>query len=133
MKISAQEEYGLRILVQLAKSENGLSISEIANKENLSISNTAKFCRLLRNANYIKSEKGKEGGYKIIKTPEEISLTKLIQSLDPPLYGETFCDKFCKDGNICVHTTNCSVKNVWIKMQAAIESSLEGMTLKDLL
>ena len=133
MKISAQEEYGLRILIQLAKADNGLSISEIAKLEDLTIANTAKFCRILRLAGYLKSTKGKDGGYKINIPPSDIRLDKLMATLDPPLYGEHFCDRFCDDKNICVHITDCQVKTVWIKMQAAVQSTLGSITLASLL
>ena len=133
MKISAQEEYGLRILIQLAKSPKGLAISEIAKREDLTIANTAKFCRLLRLSGYLKSTKGKDGGYHINIKPEDIHLDELMLSLDPPLYGEHFCDRFCNDTNICTHATDCQVKNVWIKMQTAVQHTLGKLTLADLL
>ena len=133
MKISAQEEYGLRILLQLAKSPNGLSISEIAKLEDLTIANTAKFCRLLRISGYLKSTKGKDGGYHINMEPKSIQLDKLLETLDTPLYGEHYCERFCNDNNICTHTTDCSVKNVWMKMQEAVQKTLSGLTLADLL
>ena len=133
MKISAQEEYGLRILVQLAKTEKSLSISEIAKLEDISIANTAKFCRILRLSGYLKSTKGKDGGYAINMNPSDIRLDKLMTTLDPPLYGDHFCDRFCDDKNICVHVTDCKVKSVWIKMQSAVQSTLGSITLADLL
>jgi Rrf2 family protein len=133
MKISAQEEYGLRILLQLAKSSKGLSISEIAKLEDLTIANTAKFCRLLRLSGYLKSTKGKDGGYHINMLPEDIRLDELMISLDPPLYGDHFCDRFCDDKSICTHATDCQVKKVWIKMQGAIQNTLRELTLSDLL
>ncbi len=133
MKISTQEEYGLRILIQLAKASNGLTISEIAKIEELSIANAAKFCRILRLSGYLKSTKGKDGGYHLSQAPSEIRLDKLMITLDPPLYGDHFCDRFCNEQNICTHATNCKVKSVWISIQAAVQNTLSKQTLADLL
>ena len=61
MKITAQEEYGLRILLRIARASNsdGLTIPEISEAEGLSTHNVAKLCRILRLAGFIRSSRGK--------------------------------------------------------------------------
>ena len=65
MKLSAQEEYGLRCLLQMASrgNEASLSIPEISRAEGLSVPNVAKLMRLLRIAGFVKSVRGQSGGY----------------------------------------------------------------------
>lgn len=133
MKISTQEEYGLRILLQIAKSENGLCISDIAKLENLTVANTAKICRLLRISGYINSSKGKDGGYYLNLPPQEIKLDELMARLDTPLYSTQYCERFCEEGGSCLHSVNCQVKTVWMKMQNSINTVLREMTLSDLI
>lgn len=132
MKISAQEEYGLRILLQIANAKGSLSITEISELEGLSTANTAKMCRLLRMSGYIKSIKGKDGGYSLAMIPEEIQLDALMKNLDNPLYGDEFCDRFCEEGQSCIHSVDCSIRTVWVKTQSAVDSVLSQMTLADL-
>ena len=65
MKITAQEEYGLRCLLQLARMPQGqiVSVKEIADKEGLSGANVEKLLRLLSHAGLVHSVRGIKGGY----------------------------------------------------------------------
>ncbi|HRN47670.1 MAG TPA: Rrf2 family transcriptional regulator, partial [Niabella sp.] len=65
MKITAQEEYGLRILIRLAGNQDaeGLSIPQLSESEGLSSHYVAKLCRILRMAELINSTPGNKGGY----------------------------------------------------------------------
>ena len=69
MKFSTQEEYGLRLLLRIAKSDspNGLTIPEISELEGLSTANVGKILRMMRLAGYIESARGQTGGYKLKK------------------------------------------------------------------
>ena len=64
MKFSAQEEYGIRLLLQIAKSKssNGLTIPEISELEGISTANAGKILRKLRLAGFIESARGQTGG-----------------------------------------------------------------------
>ena len=76
MKISAQEEYGLRCLLQLARAEEGqsVSITEIAAAEGLSAPYVAKLLAILRQQGLIESERGRTGGYRLTAPAGEIRL-----------------------------------------------------------
>ena len=67
MKITAQEEYGLRCLLRLARAGDGrsLTIPEIAADEGLSVPYVAKLLAVLRQAGLIESVRGRSGGYRL--------------------------------------------------------------------
>src|SRR5262245_11710268 len=95
MKITSQEEYGLRCLLRLA-SAHGLTatLPEIATAEGLSVPYVAKLLAVLRQAGLIDSVRGRSGGYRLIKPPEEIGLGSLLLVLGEPLFDEpTYCQK----------------------------------------
>src|SRR5262245_47549595 len=72
MKISSQEEYGLRCLLRLARAEDGqLSIADIAAGEGLSVPYVAKLLTVLRQGGLIDSVRGRAGGYHLAQPPEE--------------------------------------------------------------
>ena len=76
MKITAQEEYGLRCLLRLARAEGehaALTIPEIAAAEGLSVPYVAKLLAVLRQAGLIESARGRAGGYRFAGTPEEVA------------------------------------------------------------
>lgn len=132
MKISAQEEYGLRILLRLAKNKE-LSISEISSIEGLSHHNAAKLCRILRMNGYISSTKGHKGGYTLSMSPTEINLKPLLHSLGGSLYQEGYCERFAHEGFICTNSNDCAIRSVWKMVQLGVDKVLNKLTLDDLL
>lgn len=132
MKISAQEEYGLRILIELAR-RGGMTIAEISEKEGITNANAAKICRLLRMEGYIESTRGHKGGYQLSNPPESIVLKDLLNSLGGPLYCENYCGRFTGQVIICTNSTDCSVRSLWKIIQKSIDDVLHNLTLKDLL
>ena len=72
MKLTANEEYGLRCLVRLGFRRPGLTIPEIGQAEGVSPAYAAKILRVLRKGGFVKAARGKEGGYTLAREPEEI-------------------------------------------------------------
>jgi Rrf2 family iron-sulfur cluster assembly transcriptional regulator len=64
MKITAQDEYGIRILLRIARAdaEEGMSIAQLSEAEGLSGSYVAKMTRALRLGGFISSTRGQKGG-----------------------------------------------------------------------
>jgi Rrf2 family iron-sulfur cluster assembly transcriptional regulator len=134
MKITAQEEYGLRILLRIANEggEEGITISQLSKEEGLSQHYAAKLCRLLRIAGFIKSSRGKEGGYTLALPPDRINLNQVLTLLGGKLYSETFCRSHSGLLKDCSHACSCSVRSIWQILQQAVDEILNGFNLQDL-
>lgn len=137
MKITAQEEYGLRCLLQLARSEHqALTLPELAADEGLSAAYVAKLMAVLRQAGFVDSVRGRSGGYRLAKNPEEIGLGSLLLVLGEPLFDEpSYCQKHAgsaEDG-ICVHQGCCSLRALWLTLEQWMRATLDQVTLADLL
>src|SRR6516164_4681956 len=115
MKITAQEEYGLRCLLKVAQAPEGnsLTLHEIAEGEGLSVPYAAKLLSVLRQAGFLDSVRGRSGGYKLAMPPENIGLGSLLLTLGEPLFDEpTYCEKHAGTAegvNSCVHHSACSL------------------------
>lgn len=135
MKFSAQEEYGLRCLLRLAKSdkEDGMTIPEISKAENLSHANVAKLLRILRIGGIIESVRGQSGGYKLLSPPDEMYLSDILNVLGGRLYNEEFCEHYSGIDTICTNSIDCSIRSLWQVIQNVVDSVLEKTTLQDLL
>ncbi|MEO1051349.1 MAG: Rrf2 family transcriptional regulator [Bacteroidota bacterium] len=133
MKITAQEEYGLRVLIRLANHEGGLCIAEISQLEGMTHHNAAKLCRVLRMKGYILSKKGHEGGYTLALPPEEVVLSDLIRDLGGPLYDKGYCERFTGLNSICTNSLDCTVRSLWRLLQDNIDDLLSKLTLRDLI
>ena len=95
MKITAQEEYGLRCLLRLAKADSGsITLPEVAAAEGLSVPYVAKLMAVLRHAGLLESVRGRSGGYSLAKPAEDIGLGSLLLILGEPLFDEhEYCQK----------------------------------------
>jgi Rrf2 family iron-sulfur cluster assembly transcriptional regulator len=135
MKITAPEEYGLRVLIRIARygGPEGLTIPQISQKEGLSHHYVAKLCRVLRMAGFIQSSRGKEGGYSLAVPAGEIMLNQVLTVLGGRLFTPGFCEEHPGLLDRCSHTTGCSVRSVWRQIQEAVDQVLDNLTLHDLL
>lgn len=138
MKISAQEEYGIRCLLRLARGQGGesLTIPEIAQAENLSPPYVAKLLGVLRQAGLVESVRGRAGGYHLARPPAEVHLGEAMRALGEPLYDEPgYCDRHASPeiGGPCVHHAGCSLRGLWQALEGWLRHVLDQVTLEQLL
>src|SRR5262245_44582535 len=96
MKITAQEEYGLRCLLSLARAHGGqsLTIPEISAAENLSQPYVGKLLAVLRQSGLVESVRGRTGGYHLSQQPQNIRLGMVMRALGEPLFEDPgYCEK----------------------------------------
>ena len=134
MRFTAQEEYGLRCMLQLARHEdNGpLTIEEIAKNEALTTHYVGKLMRILLKGGLIKSTRGQNGGYKLTRPAVQTSVLDILNILDGPLFEIEMCSKFTGIDIVCVNTTECSVRALWSTVNRAVNQILGTTMLKDL-
>lgn len=135
MKVTAQEEYGLRCLMQLATSSplRPLTIAEIAEREGLSAAYAGKLMNLLRDGGLVESVRGRSGGYLMARPPERISVSEIMAALGGIIYEDHYCERFPGDEETCVHVGDCSVRSLWGMLQGMVERVLSRTTLADLM
>lgn len=135
MKLSSQEEYGLRCLLQVARHdpEGSVTIPEIARIEGLSIPHVAKLMRSLRRGGFVKSVRGHTGGYKLARTPNDINIGEVLAWLGGRLFEPSFCSMHSGMAKLCTHTVDCSIRSLWQSVQHVVDQVLGKVTLSDLL
>ena len=134
MKITAQEEYGLRILIRIAgcKSKEGLSIPQLTMAEGLSTHYVAKLARVLRMKGFINSTPGYKGGYVLAKPAEKIIINDVLKALGGALFDKKFCGSHAGSLKLCTHSVDCSARSLWQIIQLAVDQVLDHVTLHDL-
>jgi Rrf2 family protein len=136
VKLTANEEYGVRCLVRLAYAGfagQGLTIPEISQAEGVSASYAAKILRVLRKGGFVKAARGKEGGYTLARPAEAIAMGDVIDVLGGRLFESDFCDSHAGQVAICTRSVDCSVRSLWRAVQVAVDDVLRKATLRDLL
>lgn len=135
MKITAQEEYGVRCLLRLARSTQPVTITEIASYERLSYPYAAKLLAILKQARLIESERGRSGGFRLARSSEAISLREVLSVLGEPLFDPMgFCQRHSgtqSDGT-CVHDEDCALRAVWSVLGSWTRQVLDRISLADL-
>lgn len=135
MKISALDEYGLRCVLQLARSgtDGSLTLGEIAEREGMTVAYVGKLLGILRQAGLVQSVRGRAGGYRLAEPPENLSVARVIHALGGPTWQTSGCDKFNGNHDVCVHTFDCSIRALWGAVDSVVEQILVNVTLADLL
>jgi len=135
MKITSMEEYGLRCMVQLAmaNTDGPVTVTDIAENEGLSTEYAGKLLNLLRQADLVKSVRGRNGGFVLARPTNEISLAAIMRVFSPDLFDEDYCNRHTGAVDACVHTSSCAIRPVLWTLSNVVNRTLESLTLMDLL
>lgn len=134
MKITAQEEYGLRLLIRIAscKDTEGMSIPQLSDAEGISPHYVAKLTRILRIGGFINSTPGNKGGYVLSMPANEIIINKVLKALGGSLFDQAFCGSHAGAMKLCTNSVDCSSRSLWQMIQFTVDQLLDKVTLHDL-
>ena len=133
MKISAQEEYGLRCLLQLAglHEDESLTLPQIAEREGISVANAGKLMWLLNKAGFVSATRGTKGGYSLARPASRIRLSEVIKVLDADVLNK-HCESYTGVLEACVHKGDCGIRPVIVGLHEIVENALSQITLAQL-
>lgn len=128
MQFSTRAEYGLKAMANLAQNYlQQKNIKTISREEGISVKYLERLANELRKNNLLKSQKGKNGGYTLVKNPRLIKVGEIIEILEG-----TIAPMKCV-GKKCVLEHACSSNIVWNKLGEQIRKTLYGIKLSDLI
>ena len=138
ISFSTKGEYGVRLLVQLARRWRGettvpVSLAEVAAEEDLPRAYLEQLAIPLREAELVASTRGARGGYALARPPAEITLAEALRALEGPLAPMVCASEDPADAGACVRLGACSVNVLWVRVRDAISGVLDGTTLADLI
>lgn len=130
MKISTQGRYGLRALVDLAVNDNkgAIPLREISKREDISERYLEQLFAKLRKAGLVRSIRGAHGGYKLNKSPEDITVGDIIRVLE----GNIVPVKCGNNDERCERLNQCVVHEVWEELTEKINEVVDSHTLAEL-
>jgi Rrf2 family protein len=130
VRISAKVDYAVRAMAQLAAEPQGepVKAEDIARAQDIPLKFLLGILNDLKRGYLVRSQRGAEGGYALLRPPEEITLADVIRVIDGPLAN--------------VHDMSLSeisyagpakrLREVWMAVRASLRSVLETTTLADL-
>lgn len=134
MKLSTKGRYGLRAILDLAlhAKEDVIPLSEIAIRQDISISYLEQLISRLRKAGIVTSVRGAQGGYRLNKNPETLSVGEILRALEGDLQPVN-CAEVTGDGESCSASDNCVTKFVWIRITDSINNAVDSIMLSELI
>lgn len=134
MKFSAQEEYGLRCMVAMARHdrETALNITDLARVEKLTTAYVGKLMRVLRRGKLVESLHGPTGGYRLARPASKISTGEILSVLGGRLYEPGICRKYPGDTPFCIHNSGCAIRSLWAGLDLIVGEVLSHTYLSDL-
>lgn len=131
MLISTKGRYALRVMIELAGYEKGeiVPLNTIAEKQNISEKYLESILAVLSKAGQIEGLRGKGGGYRLIKAPEDYSVGEILRVAEGSLAPVSCLD--CKP-NACRRAPECKTLPLWEKLDTIICNYLDSVSLSDL-
>jgi Rrf2 family transcriptional regulator, cysteine metabolism repressor len=144
MMFSTKAEYGVRVMVELARrageSADGASVvplAEIAEHDGMPLAYLEHLAARLRKAGLIDSRRGSRGGYLLARPAQQITMAEVVEALEGSI-APIECISQSPDGTIvCSRESDpdhvCPTKLLWTRVRFSIVRTLQETTLSDLL
>ncbi|MDE5779655.1 MAG: Rrf2 family transcriptional regulator [Lachnospiraceae bacterium] len=132
MKISTRGRYAIRVLLDLSEHAAGeyIPLSDIAKRQEISEKYLEAIVSMLVKNGFLIALRGKGGGYKLTKRPEEYSIGSILKITEG-----SFAPVACLEQkpNQCGRVAHCKTLKMWEGLQQLIEDYFANITIRDLL
>lgn len=134
MKISTKGRYGLRAVIDIAihGEDEPVSLSDIAIRQDISISYLEQLIAKLKKAHIVTSVRGARGGYSLAAPMDKISVGDILRALEGDL-SPVNCSEVTENGAPCKESGQCITKLVWRRISDSINNAVDHLMLSDLL
>lgn len=134
VSFSTKGEYGVRLMVQLARhfGSGPASLAGIAAEEDLPRAYLEQLVVNLRASGLVVSTRGAHGGYELARPPETITMSEVLRALEGPIAPMICASDDPEHATTCDRSSRCTVNVLWVRVRDAVAGALDSMTLADL-
>lgn len=132
MIVSTKGRYALMVMIDLANHDDGgyVSLADISDRQKLSMKYLENVVSMLNKGGMLRSLRGKNGGYRLIKSPEDYNIGEILRITEGSL-APVDC---IKSGEVsCGRAHSCVTLPLWIGLDKVIDEYLDNITLQDLM
>lgn len=130
MQLNISTDYALRIIIYLSKQDDLVTSEQIAKNTATDQNFIMRVLRRLKKACIVEIVRGKDGGYRIVKDPTEISLFEVFNIMEPTMnINQCLDDKH--NCSLKAYDT-CPIRSFYLKFQEEFENTLKGVSIHDL-
>lgn len=129
LRISKMTDYGTVVMTHLAREPGRrFSARELAEELQIGMATVSKILKTLERGDLLAAQRGKNGGYRLARAPEAISVAEVIRAMEGPI-ALTEC---ASDVVRCEQEDSCTVQTNWQRINRAILRALEEVSLADM-
>ena len=138
MNFSAKTEYGVRLMVELARqdAEAPVSLKALAEAEDLPYSYLEHVVADLKRAGLVAATRGAHGGYRLARPADEIAMDEVVLALEGSVAPMDCFGTLPPERVACSHEGDagraCSTRLLWMRVQGGVLKALHGTTLAEL-
>lgn len=131
MMVSTRGRYALRVMIDLAEHSDGsyIAMKEVAQRQGISLKYLERILPLLVEGNLVEGLRGKGGGYRLTRDPDEYPLGEILRKTEGDLAPVACLELGTKP---CARTAECRTLPMWRELDALINNYLDSKTLADL-
>ena len=130
MMLTKMTRFGTRAVFDIAYNSSGLpvQVKDISQRQELPLKFLEQIFHKFKKADFIKSQRGKHGGYVLTKDPTEITVGDIARAVDEQL------DLVCcvSDNKTCNRAEQCPTRLVWEETSRRVQEYLDSVTIADL-
>jgi len=132
MRISTKGRYALRVMLDLAEYNTGeyITVKDISERQGITVKYLEQIISQLNKAGYLRSLRGNQGGYKLLKSPEKYVISEILKATEGSLAPVVCLDDTV---NKCGRAGFCKTLPLWRGLSNVIAEYLDSITLQDLL
>lgn len=132
MKISTRGRYALRLMLDIAQQGEGavVSLSDVSGRQDISVKYLEQIVMKLNRAGFLKSIRGVQGGYTLLRKPEEYRVGDILRAMEGNL-APISC--LTQESNHCNRCHSCDTLWFWEEMDTAVNAFVDKYTLADFL
>jgi FeS assembly SUF system regulator len=129
LRVSKLTDYATVVMTCLAAGDGVMSAQALAERARLELPTVSKLLKQLAQAELVASTRGINGGYRLARSPERITIADVVTAMEGPI-GMTECSAHA---GACGHEPHCGVRVNWQRINHAIAGALASVTLADML
>ena len=132
MLISTKGRYALRVMIDLAEHQGPgyIPLKEIARRQDISEKYLESIIKLLVRAQFLTGLRGKGGGYKLTRAPEQYTVYQLLLLTEESMAPVACLEEWAAP---CARAAECRTLELWRGLDQVIRTYLTGVTLADLM
>lgn len=129
LRISKMTDYGTVVMTHLAQNpDRRYSARELAEEVHIGVATVSKILKILERAGLLVAQRGKNGGYTLVREPEAITVAQVIRAMEGPI-ALTEC---ASEALQCDQEDSCTVQSNWQRINKAIMRALEEVSLAEM-